>query len=418
MFTLADNEKIGKYLLDCIEERFESHRQFCREYIETDTGKPADDVQIRNMSNRLSQILKGKKEIRLYDFPLFCRLLEVSCEEILSAGKSHASTSAHLTNYAVAFSKDKREWEAYVSRKDSLILNADEYGKTFIDYALEAENYDLLKYLMDKKYIWFVGTEEKDWSIGFGAGTSIEKATIPYPMNMNVLNAQLGMRDELRTHMIALAIQHEDIGMLEQLHAREIPSLHQISVYWTPPTDCKQYYNKKLMEALANADNNILEYFSEEFEIINRYGHKSRFLFPFIGELIERLLRNQNGFVKYMLNEAIQHNQYIYDQLVSLLSNEVRSYGELGYDITDKAIKKDLIEKTLEKSFHFYDDGSSLLYYSPVLGTKKGELRSNIIRVNATSEDSLINRQIMELNGLYDAIHQITVNDLDNLSES
>ena len=34
-------------------------------------------------------------------------------------------------------------------------------------------------------------------------------------------------------------------------------------------------------------------------------------------------------------------------------------------------------------------------------------LCSNIIRVDAKSEDALINRRILELNNLYDAIHHI-----------
>lgn len=133
------------------------------------------------MANRLSQILNGKKEIQLYDLPLFCRLLEVSCEDILSAGMSRTPASARLTNYTAAFSKDRREWESYVNREDSPILNADEYGKTFIDHALEAGNYDLLKYLMDKHYIWFVGAEKEDCFAGFGAGTSIEKRHFRIP---------------------------------------------------------------------------------------------------------------------------------------------------------------------------------------------------------------------------------------------
>lgn len=231
MFTLADNRKIGQYLAARIDERFKSRRQFCSKYLETNTGRQVDNEQIQKMSNRLSQILNGKKEIQLYDLPLFCRLLEVSCEDILSAGESHAPASTRLTNYAAAFSKDKREWESYVNREDSPILNADEYGKTFIDHALEAENYDLLKYLMDKQYIWFVGAEGKDCFTGFGAGTNIEKATFPYPGNLNVLDVQLKMRDELRTHMIALAIRHKDMEILEQLHAREIPTLYQMSFF-------------------------------------------------------------------------------------------------------------------------------------------------------------------------------------------
>lgn len=202
MFTLATNEKIGQYLMMHIEERFKSHREFGREYLR-DVGEETGKEQLQKMSNRLSQILKGKKEIQLYDIPVFCRLLDVSCEDILSAGKSHAPTSGRLTNYAIAFSQDKHEWETYVTRKDSPVLNADEYGKTIIDYALEAENYDLLKYLMDKKYIWFVSGDEKDYFVNFGAGTSLEKNNFPYPRNLNVLDVQLKMRDELRTHMIA-----------------------------------------------------------------------------------------------------------------------------------------------------------------------------------------------------------------------
>lgn len=391
------HEKIGQYLTKRIDERFKSHRQFCIKYLE-ETGRQADSERIQKMSNRLSQILKGKKEIQLYDLPLFCRLLEISCENILSAGESHTPASAHLTNYTAAFSKDRRAWEAYVSREDSPILNADEYGKTFIDYALEAENYDLLKYLMDKQYIWFVGTDEKDFFKGFGAGTSIGKKVFPYPQNLNVLDVLLKMRDELRTNMIALAIRHKDIEMLESLHAREIPTLYQMSLYSSTPNACKQYYNEKLMEALLHSDNKVLEYFSGEFEITDRIGIPNRFLFPFMGELIERLLQNQNSFAEYMLKDVIRHNQYVYGQLTSLLADAVQTRKGLYYDMT-KEILKDL---------YFYDDGDLVSYFALFPGTKKG-LRSNIIRVNTKSTDTMISRQILELNELYDAIHHITL---------
>lgn len=405
MFALADNEKIGQYLMGLIDERFKSRRQFCKEYLMA-RGEQVDNEHTRKMSNRLSQILKGKKEIQLYDLPLFCRLLEMSCEDILSAGKSHTPASARLTNYTIAFSKDEHEWEAYVSREDSPILNADEYGKTVIDYALEAENYDFLKYLMDKQFIWFVGADKENCFTGFGAGTSIEKAVFPYPMNWNILDVQLKMRDELRTHMIALAIQHNNLEMLGQLRAREVPSLYQMCFYSPPPIGCKKYYNKKLMDALTCASDTILDYFSKEFEITDRFERKSRFLFPFIGELIERLLQNKNDFAEYMLKDAIQHNQYVYDQLVYLLADAVRYYKKFSYNITNVAIKDDLTKKILD-DFHFYDDGSLVSYFAFLSGTKEG-LMSNIIRVNAKSTDTMINRRILELNDLYDAIQHIT----------
>lgn len=108
MFELADRKEIGQYLTGCIDKRFKSHRQFCKKYLEETDGQAASE-QIQKMSNRLSQILKGNKDIQLHDLPLFCRLLEVSCEDILSAGKSHVPASARLTNYIAAFSKDRRE---------------------------------------------------------------------------------------------------------------------------------------------------------------------------------------------------------------------------------------------------------------------------------------------------------------------
>lgn len=405
MFVLADNKKIGQYLTSHIEERFKSHRLFCKNYLEA-MGEESNSEQLRKMSNRLSQILNGKKEIQLYDLPVFCRLLEMSCEDILSAGESHVPASSRLTNYAAAFSKDEREWETYVTREDSPILNADEYGKTIIDYALEAENYDLLKYLMDKKYIWFVGADKEDCFAGFGAGTSIEKATFPYPKNWDVLNAQLKMRDELRTHMVALAIRHEDLEMLEQLRAREIPSLYQLSYFSSRPDEYKKYYNKKLMESLTHASDRVLEYFSGEFEIMDRLGIPNRFIFPFLGELIERLLQEKKEFTEYMLKDAIRHNQYVYDQLTALMADAIRSYQHIGYDITNNTIINDCTKEILSY-LHFYGKGHLISCFAPFLGNKTW-LRSNIIRVNAESSDTMINRRISELNSLYDAIHQIT----------
>ncbi len=409
MFLLADNKEIGQYLMSRIDnnKRFGSRRQFCREYLAV-KGEQTDNERIGKMANRLSQILKGEKGIQLYDLPLFCQLLEVSCEDILSAGKCPAPASTRLTNYAAAFSQDEQEWETYVNREDSPILNADEFGKTFIDYALEARNYKLLKYLMGKGYIWFVGPDEQNHSTyftGFGAGTSIEKKTFPYPRNLNVLDAQLKMRDELRTHMTALAIQHRDIEMLDQLHAREIPSLYQISAFSSAPTACEQYYNAELMDVLTHADNGILEYFSEEFEITDRVGFSNRFLFPFIGELIERLLQNNRPFAEYMLKDAIRHNQSVYDQLSVLLTDAVNFYKRPDYDMTNIVIKNDVIRGIL-RYLNFFD-GDLVSYFALLPGTKKG-LRSNIIQVNAKSADTVINRLITELNELYNAIRHIT----------
>ncbi len=404
MYKLAGKKEMGQYLAECIDRRFESRRKFCTAYLEEKEGT-VDDASIGRMSNRLSQILQGNKDIRLYDLPIFCHLLELSCEDILSAGTYHVPASERMTNYKAAFSKNESEWKNFVKREDSPILNVDEFGKTFIDYALEAGNYDLLKYLIDNEYIWFVRGDETDFSVSFGAGTRIENKMFPYPRNINVLDSQMKMRDELRTSFIALAIQHKDADMLERLHAREIPSLYQMIFFATVPKDCSQYYNAKLMDTLLRADDEVLDYFSKEFEITDRSGCAHRFVFPFLGELMERLIQNKCAFVEYMLKDAIQHNQYVYDQLASLLAESLDYYTtKLGYDIQSEKIKDEIKEGIL-KDLDFYDHGSLVKYRGCLIG--RG-LKSNIIWVNAESADVLINRRIKELNDLYNDIHHMT----------
>ena len=191
MFEIEkDNAKIGKHLEKLILLKYGKIRPFCRKYLELSRGN-YDEKELDNMATRMSAIIKGKKSIQFYDLPIFCKLLEVSCEEIITAGRHYEPISGHVTNYEIAFSKDRDKWEKYINRPDKLILNSDEYCKTVIDYALEFKNYDFLKYLMDKNYIWFVDNSERDCTQqanGFGAGTSIKKRKI---YEVNSLDAEL-----------------------------------------------------------------------------------------------------------------------------------------------------------------------------------------------------------------------------------
>lgn len=110
MFQLEkNNEETGRYLYKLITEKYKSVRKFCKDYIELSNLDCEDNLVITKMQNRMSQIIKGKKAIQTYDLPIFCKLLNVSCEEILSAGKHFFPISGHITNYEIAFSKDEAE---------------------------------------------------------------------------------------------------------------------------------------------------------------------------------------------------------------------------------------------------------------------------------------------------------------------
>lgn len=139
----ADKEKMGAYLKKLIEERYPSHRKFGKAYLEA-IDVQVNDEELRKISNKLSQIINGKKGIQLEDLMVFTDLLGVSCEEIITGGNYFVPVASHMTNYEIAFTDDPRVWKKYMEREDKIFLNSDEYGKTVIEYALEFKNYKLI----------------------------------------------------------------------------------------------------------------------------------------------------------------------------------------------------------------------------------------------------------------------------------
>ena len=70
MFDVKGKKEIGDYLRDLIEQKFGTPSEFCRAYIEV-SGSQNDETKFTNLKNRISSIVNGKKDIQLYDFPVF-----------------------------------------------------------------------------------------------------------------------------------------------------------------------------------------------------------------------------------------------------------------------------------------------------------------------------------------------------------
>lgn len=405
MFKVEENRKIGYYLSKLIDRKFESKRQFCKAYIESD-GRVANDDETRKMANRISQIIKGKKSVQTYDLPIFTKLLEVSCEEILSAGECFVPNRDRLTNYNVAFTKDKDIWEQYINRDDKIILNSDEYGKTVIDYALKFKNFEFLKYLMENKYIWFVDANKPDYYLAnFGAGTSIERR--PY-YQIDNLQTQLIEKVELRIQMISLAIQHNDIEMLVRLHAREIPSLYQANNFMWKSVDCDSYYDEYMEDMIfhiAQANEQILDYFSEEFEVKSMFGKINKFLFPYMTNLINLLIKENNEYLEVLLSRLIEHNQNTYKKLKKLIKNAINNQLNYTYiGIKDTKHYKDHITKVVMEQFNFCDNGNIVSFGDTL---SRDGIITNIVYTEEISSECKINFLIQELNGLYNKIRNI-----------
>lgn len=413
MFVLKDNKEIGDYLSKLIRAReYKSVRAFCKAYLKHEHREVNDD-ETRKMANRMSQMLRGAKgkSIQVYDLPVFCDLLGVTCEEILSAGTSFVQNGSRVTNYSVAFSKSPKDWEAYINREDKLILNPDEYGKTVIDYALEFKNYELIKYLIKNGYIWFDSRQEDTYCMTFGAGTSIERRN---PINVDTFFQYTRLQDDqLRMDVIALAVKNNDRQILDELRAREIPELYYKVHFGNGSLlDFHENYNEDMVNQIASASDEIVDYFTDPFEIDLRIKFKdgvkqsNRFIFPYISELLDGMIENNHGFTEIALKKCIRHNKETYETLKKMIEESIEKKLE-RYDFGDteylKQYRLGIIGRVLS-DFDFNEKGQIISFRGFTVGMG---IVTNIAYTDAESKDVKIQYLIDELNGYYDKVVDI-----------
>lgn len=401
MSVLAERKEIGIYLRDIINRKYGSVRQFCKTWLERRDGS-TNNEEIRKLNNRFSQILRGKKGIQVDDLPYIADLLKISYEEILSAGKVFAPVSNRVTNYAIAFSHDRDEWERYMKREDEIFLNCDEYCKTVIDYALDFKNYDFIKYLMEEKFIWFVDLSEwEHFGFSYGAGTKIkrqESGNIEYSVPSKIRD-----QDQLRTRTIALAIENEDVDVLDSLLAREIPELHLVNITGNWTVNFQSHRNDELIRTIALSNKKIIDYYSQEFPVVNKQKRENVFLYPYLDAVIETMLENgRNDSAELLIRRAIEHNRNTLSKLQGLLND---SYAYLENSFSFMPMDKDAsIRRQALDGFQFEPNSSLVSYYFYPEKCKNGGLVTNIIHVETDLGDPLIQELLHELTSTYEEI--------------
>lgn len=410
MFAV-DNKKIGQYIKTLLDKKFKSQNDFCRAYLKKTGCKYSDDkfqCELRKMANRLSQIIKGTKAIQLGDLPIFTDLLEVTCEQLLSAGKYIVPKAQRLTLYSVAYSDDPVEWEEFINRDDNIILNSDEYRKTVIDYALEFGNYPFLKYLIDKNYIYF---EYKNHS--FAALTTIKRKGA-FCVDLDGLSKELREKEQLRLDLIVLAVDNDDVDMLCKLRAREFPELYksQLSAAYIDEIDKKYntdtHLNERLLEHISRSNNEkILDYFTDTFEIpydICSDDHVKTYTFPYLSELICYLIKNNSHFAETALKKATEHNKKTYEELKKLiiLMKDSKKYASNSINTW---------MSDFNDSHTFYV-GERIVYFStymcdPEIFKKYPYFQTNIVHANVSHNSADLKASVDELNASYDRIKNI-----------
>ena len=378
MFKLASNFEIGQYIKQLIKEnpKFRSNRDFGKACLEEE-NLPLTESAINTKSGHISEITRGITAIQIKDLPAFTKLLDVSCEDILSAGKVRSYNENHITNYKLAASSNEKLWQSYINNEAEFLLNPDEYDKTILDYAFEFKNYPLLKYLVDNEYIWFVEQNPGErCGMGFYGGTSIERRHLG---DSKTMDAQLTGNDSLRRKMIVLAIENNDVDMLDEFRAREIPLMYY-KLHETEFNKLSMYYDEGLIEAASRASEKVLDYFSEVITITPTL-EKAPFqcMYPFLGEMIEKLIEQKNPYADTLLRRCIVHNKGACEKVKELKD---RKYGE---------------GKNAYSMFrlHFYQGSHVIEAFE-----QKDRIATNLIRIDTDLDSELIK----ELNGYYDKI--------------
>ena len=410
MFKVKSNEEIGAYLKKIIDEKYESVRKFCKAML-LEKNEELSDENIRKMQNKISQILKGNKGVQTYDLPIFCKLLDKSCEAILSAGEVFVPEVNRMTNYLIAFSKDENEWKKFIEREDKLILNPDEYGKNAIDYALEFKNHAFIRFLIDEGYITLILQEKAGVTMDdyvFGVKTSIKSRNINLGCNIDYyLLSQLNSTD-LRQAIIELALEYKDIELLSRINARETPELY-IDDAFRKVEPCEY------IDSLSKADDKILEYFTDEFDInVPIYGaDKDDFItrtiiFPSVAELAKKLISNKSDFAKMALEKISRHNANVYYQLKDCIDESIKkNHEQFTYERTEKEIYNDEIFGIVlaTKVFDFCEENGFIHMISD--RTLGNNVFTNIIKLDFNSGDEKIDKLIEEVNQYYKKVVNI-----------
>lgn len=397
-----DNIRIGKYLTKLILSKYKSIRQFCIEFVErTEGGAVGKNDSVQRMANRMNQIGKGNQSVQISDLPYFTEILGVSCEEILSAGRIKPKKNVRLTNYSVACSNDKHKWDEYINSDDSPFLYNDENNKSAVEYAIQLKNYNFLKYLTENNYIWFRKDNpqaEHNFDknpIRFGTSVQNKREYDDDYFNCRYNRSPLDDRRKL----IHMAVENNDIKMLENLKAREICDF-SVFDYHMPDFDKlfrSVYYDDELISVLSKSDNeDLISYFSEEFEVNEsrcRYG-----VYLFLPELIDKLLKAENkNMIVVALNNALSYNKSIYQILIS----NFKSYIE---DLEDElSFYKDRVVFVIKERFKYIYNGfgfvGNMNFYR--LRLYDNWCITNPVNLNLHTDDILIQELIDEVNELY-----------------
>ena len=243
-------------------------------------------------------------------------------------------------------------------------------------------------------HLWFVGDKEEDYPFRFGAGTKIKRRTC---IDNYAWEYDIAAKDNLRTDMVALAIERHDSDLLEELKARETPELYFGPGYIPNNGNGEDYKNRRLIDIVARADSFVLKYFSETFSVQCKNNEWNHCIFPDVAGVVDELIRLKSKRLKEVLLRIEKHNAEVLRTVVEITRDEIEASRE---DFGDTYTYEQL--ESVAKHFYFASNNKRAIRYS-VRKTGKS-FSAIIIKIDGKADNQELQKIIDSINSTYERL--------------
>jgi hypothetical protein len=210
-------------------------------------------------------------------------------------------------------------------------------------------------------------------------------------------------------------MENGDIKIMEEMKGREIPLLYDVAYANKNPED-RYLGDERMIEAIAHSGNEeIYNYFSEEFQIENRFKCVGKYLYPDLGNVIDLMLKEKGSncdAVRMMVRRVVDHNKNSYEEILK----KVNDFYQENYETEFGSIPEELAPGYRKRTMWSYciDHATHIVSFRD--GSADG-VRTNIIPISATSDIASLKSLIDEANEWYDKIANFEENFINGSME-
>ena len=288
---LKTPEQIGEHIKKLLEKQVkEDGSKFTQSdlaeamanFANSDRENGDEDFKKEKFKDSISKWIRGVNYPGIESIYYLSRILRVSVENILSAGEVNEKyDDRRVTLYSMGKTHDKSLMEKFCEQNPEVFSNYDEFGKTLLDYVLEFENYEALKYLIDKNIVGMFNYNDSN------NPAYILLSFVDFPKYYEI---------------IKILVKHDDVErFLKFYDGFTIVNASAIS----RKDDRFGIYSLKFDDEILDMIYNSTQIFNY---LINEHTNTKRNLYPRISRTIVDDLPSLSGFFNILLKMAINKN--------------------------------------------------------------------------------------------------------------